>query len=241
MQKEINGELLNIPRHVAIILDGNGRWAKKRNLPRNMGHTEGAKVVEQICEDAYNLGIEYLTVYAFSTENWRRPEDEVKALMLLLRTYLKSWEKKAKKEKLKIRVIGDKTGLDSDIVSSIERLETLSRDYDGLNFTIAINYGGRDELVRAFKKIGLDLASGNLEACDITEQMISEHLDTKELPDPDLMIRTSGEQRLSNYMLWQLGYAEFYFTDVLWPDFTKEDLIEAIRYYNGRERRYGGV
>ena len=241
MQKEIHGELLNIPRHVAIILDGNGRWAKKRNLPRNMGHKEGARVVEQICEDAYNLGIEYLTVYAFSTENWKRPEEEVSGLMRLLRTYLKSWEKKAKKEKLKIRVIGDKTGLDADIVESINRLEALSKDYDGLNFTIAINYGGRDELVRAFKQIGLDLASGNLEACDINEQMISDHLDTRDLPDPDLLIRTSGEQRLSNYMLWQLGYAEFYFTDVLWPDFTKEDLIKAIQYYNGRERRYGGV
>ncbi len=241
MQKEIDGELMNVPRHVAIILDGNGRWAKKRNLPRNAGHTEGAKVVEQICEDAYNLGIEYLTVYAFSTENWKRPQEEVGALMKLLRAYLKSWEKKAKKEKLKIRVIGDKSGLDSDIVASINRLETLSRDYDGLNFTIAINYGGRDELVRAFKKIGMDLASGSLEACDINEQMISDHLDTKGLPDPDLLIRTSGEQRLSNYMLWQLGYAEFYFTDVLWPDFTKKDLIEAIRYYNGRERRFGGV
>ncbi len=241
MQKEIEGELLNIPRHVAIILDGNGRWAKKRNLPRNMGHTEGAKVVEQICEDAYDLGIEYLTVYAFSTENWKRPDDEVAALMKLLRMYLKSWEKKAKKEKLKIRVIGDMSGLDEDITSSIHRLEELSKNYDGLNFTIAINYGGRDELVRAFREIGLDLASGSLDACDIDEQLISQHLDTRQLPDPDLMIRTSGEQRLSNYMLWQLGYSELYFTDVLWPDFTKQDLIDAVRYYNSRDRRYGGV
>ncbi len=241
MQKEIHGELFNIPRHVAIILDGNGRWAKKRGLPRNMGHKEGAKVVEQICEDAYNLGIEYLTVYAFSTENWKRPEEEVNGLMYLLRSYLKSWEKKAKKEKLKIRVIGDKSGLDPDIVESINRLEVMSKDYDGLNFTIAINYGGRDELVRAAKKIGMELTSGNIGIDDIDEKMISDHLDTKDLPDPDLLIRTSGEQRLSNYMLWQLGYAEFYFTDVLWPDFTKEDMIKAIAYYNGRERRYGGV
>ncbi|MBR6222557.1 MAG: isoprenyl transferase [Lachnospiraceae bacterium] len=233
--------MLEVPRHVAIILDGNGRWAKKRGLPRNMGHKEGAKVVEQICEDAYDLGIEYLTVYAFSTENWKRPAEEVTGLMTLLRAYLKSWEKKAKKEKLKIKVIGDKTGLDPDIVESINRLEELSKDYDGLHFNIAINYGGRDEIVRAVKKIGLDLASGSMDVCDITEDTISSHLDTKDMPDPELMIRTSGEMRLSNYLLWQLGYAEFYFTDVLWPDFTKKDLIDAIRYYNGVDRRFGGV
>ncbi len=241
MEREINGKMLKVPRHVAIILDGNGRWAKKKMLPRNYGHIEGAKVVEQICEDAYDLGIEYLTVYAFSTENWKRPAEEVGALMGLLRKYLKSWETKAKKEKLKIRVIGDKTGLDSDIVESINKLEELSKDYDGLNLTIAINYGGRDEIVRAVKKLGVDLASGNLEACDITEDMITRNLDTKDLPDPELMIRTSGEQRLSNYLLWQLGYAEFYFTDVLWPDFTKDDLMKAIEYYNGVDRRFGGL
>lgn len=241
MKREIEGEMLEVPRHVAIILDGNGRWAKKRGLPRNMGHKEGAKVVEQICEDAYDLGIEYLTVYAFSTENWKRPAEEVTGLMTLLRAYLKSWEKKAKKEKLKIKVIGDKTGLDPDIVESINRLEELSKDYDGLHFNIAINYGGRDEIVRAVKKIGLDLASGSMDVCDITEDTISSHLDTKDMPDPELMIRTSGEMRLSNYLLWQLGYAEFYFTDVLWPDFTKKDLIDAIRYYNGVDRRFGGV
>ncbi len=241
MKREIEGEMLEVPRHVAIILDGNGRWAKKRGLPRNMGHKEGAKVVEQICEDAYDLGIEYLTVYAFSTENWKRPAEEVTGLMTLLRAYLKSWEKKAKKEKLKIKVIGDKTGLDPDIVESINRLEELSKDYDGLHFNIAINYGGRDEIVRAVKKIGLDVASGSMDVCDITEDTISSHLDTKDMPDPELMIRTSGEMRLSNYLLWQLGYAEFYFTDVLWPDFTKKDLIDAIRYYNGVDRRFGGV
>ncbi len=241
MEREINGKMLKVPRHVAIILDGNGRWAKKRNMPRTFGHKEGAKVVEQICEDAYDLGIEYLTVYAFSTENWKRPAEEVGMLMNLLRSYLKSWETKAKKEKLKIRVIGDKSALDKDIVDSIEKLENMSKDYDGLNFTIAINYGGRDEIVRAVKKIGLDLASGNLEACDINEDMISKNLDTKDLPDPELMIRTSGEQRLSNYLLWQLGYAEFYFTDVLWPDFTKDELVKAIEYYNGVDRRFGGL
>ena len=206
-----------------------------------MGHKEGAKVVEQICEDDYDLGIAYLTVYAFSTENWKRPAEEVTGLMTLLRAYLKSWEKKAKKEKLKIKVIGDKTGVDPDIVESINRLEELSKDYDGLHFNIAINYGGRDEIVRAVKKIGLDVASGSMDVCDITEDTISSHLDTKDMPDPELMIRTSGEMRLSNYLLWQLGYAEFYFTDVLWPDFTKKDLIDAIRYYNGVDRRFGGV
>lgn len=241
MEKIVDGETLNIPEHIAIILDGNGRWAKKRNMPRNYGHTQGAKTVEQICEDAYNLGIQYLTVYAFSTENWKRPKDEVDALMKLLRNYLKTCEKTAKKNHLRVRVIGDLTKLDDDIVASIKKLEEQSKEYDGLNFTIAINYGSRDEIVRGVKKLGLLCASGNLDPCDITEEMISDSLDTKGMPDPDLLIRTSGEQRLSNYLLWQLGYAEFYFTDVLWPDFKRKDLIEAIRYYNGRERRYGGV
>ena len=175
-------ENLNIPQHVAIILDGNGRWAKKRHLPRNMGHRQGSKVVEQIIEDAHDLGIKYLTVYAFSTENWKRPQDEVNALMKLLRDYLKTCIKRANKNNMKVRVIGE-----------------------------------------------------------ITEEVFNGYLDTKELPDPDLMIRTSGEERLSNFMLWQLAYTEFYFTDVLWPDFNKKELIKAIEYYNGRDRRFGGI
>ena len=213
-------ENLNIPQHVAIILDGNGRWAKKRHLPRNMGHRQGSKVVEKIIEDAHDLGIKYLTVYAFSTENWKRPQDEVNALMKLLRDYLKTCIKRANKNNMKVRVIGDITGLSEDLQEKIVELEKASKDNTGINFTIS---------------------SGNLSKDEITEEVFNGYLDTKELPDPDLMIRTSGEERLSNFMLWQLAYTEFYFTDVLWPDFNKKELIKAIEYYNGRDRRFGGI
>lgn len=226
-----------IPQHVAIILDGNGRWAKSKGMPRNYGHAQGAKNVERICEDAYHMGIKYLTVYAFSTENWRRSKDEVDALMKLLRSYMKTCVKTAKKNHMKVRVIGDKTGLAQDIQESIANLERESRDQDGLNFTIAINYGSRDEICRAVKKI----AEEGLRPDQITEDVISEHLDTAGIPDPDLLIRTSGELRLSNYLMWQLAYTEFYFTDVPWPDFSREELERAIEKYNQRERRYGGV
>ena len=218
---------MKIPQHVAIILDGNGRWAKAKGMPRNYGHVQGAKNVERICEDAYHMGIKYLTVYAFSTENWRRSRDEVDALMTLLRNYMKTCVKTAKKNHMRVRVIGDKTGLAKDIQDSIANLERESRNQDGLNFTIAINYGSRDEICRAVKKIA--------------EEVISAHLDTAGIPDPDLLIRTSGEQRLSNYLMWQLAYTEFYFTDLPWPDFSKEELSKAIEKYNQRERRYGGV
>lgn len=230
-----------IPQHVAIILDGNGRWAKKRFLPRNVGHAQGAKTVEEMCEVAYNLGIKYLTVYAFSTENWKRPQDEVDALMKLLKNYLKDCIKTAKKNHIKVRIIGDRTALSSVIVERIDELEKATVNNDGLNFTIALNYGGRDELRRSIISIAKDVRSGKVKPEDITEEVINSKLDTCGLPDPDLMIRTSGEQRLSNYMLWQLAYSEFYFTDVLLPDFNKGDLIDAIRYYNGRDRRFGGV
>ena len=241
MEKEINGQLLQVPRHVAIILDGNGRWAKKHFMPRNMGHSQGAKVVEQICEDAWDLGIKYLTVYAFSTENWKRPEKEVKALMRLLRKYLKDSIARTTKNNMKVRVIGERSKLDKDILEAIEELERVSSVNTGLNFTIALNYGSRDEMIRAAKRLAEDCAAGSLEPDQITEALFSSYLDTGELPDPDLMIRTSGEQRLSNWMLWQLAYAEFYFTDVLWPDFNKKELAKAIEYYNTRERRFGGV
>lgn len=193
--------------------------------------------MERICEDAYHMGIKYLTVYAFSTENWRRSKEEVDALMSLLRSYMKTCVKTAKKNHMRVRVIGDKTGLAPDIQSSIADLERESREQDGLNFTIAINYGSRDEIRRAVQKI----AAEGIRPEDITEEVISEHLDTAGIPDPDLLIRTSGEQRLSNYLLWQLAYAEFYFADVHWPDFTKEELAKAIDAYNRRDRRYGGV
>ena len=241
MEKEIHGRLLQIPEHVAVILDGNGRWAKKHFMPRNVGHSQGAKVVEQICEDAWDLGIKYLTVYAFSTENWSRPEKEVTALMRLLRRYLRDCIERTSRNNMRVRIIGEKSRLDADIVSAVEELEEVSSVNTGLNFTIALNYGSRDEIVRAVRGLAEDAAQGRLDPALISEEMISSRLDTRDLPDPDLLIRTSGEQRLSNWLLWQLAYTEFYFTDVLWPDFNKEELIRAIEYYNTRERRFGGV
>ncbi len=232
---------MNVPKHIAIILDGNGRWAKKKGMPRNYGHAQGSKNVERICEDAYRLGVKYLTVYAFSTENWKRPQDEVDALMNLLRNYMKTCLKTAEKNRMRVRVLGDKTALDEDIKSRIEELEEATKDNDGLNFQIALNYGSRDEMVRAMKRMCMDYKMGTVEPEQISEALFESYLDTHDIPDPDLMIRTSGEQRLSNYLLWQLAYSEFYFTDVLWPDFTKEELIKAIEYYNGRDRRFGGV
>jgi len=232
---------MNVPKHIAIILDGNGRWAKKKGMPRNYGHAQGSKNVERICEDAYRLGVKYLTVYAFSTENWKRPQDEVDALMNLLRNYMKTCLKTAEKNRMRVRVLGDKTALDEDIKGRIEELEEATKDNDGLNFQIALNYGSRDEMVRAMKRMCMDCKMGTVEPEQISEALFESYLDTHDIPDPDLMIRTSGEQRLSNYLLWQLAYSEFYFTDVLWPDFTKEELIKAIEYYNGRDRRFGGV
>lgn len=234
-------EHLNIPQHVAIILDGNGRWAKKKHLPRNMGHRQGSKVVENIIEDAHNMGIKYLTVYAFSTENWKRPKDEVDALMKLLRDYLKTCIKRANKNNMKVRVIGDVTGLSEDLQQKIAELEEASKNNTGINFTIALNYGSRDEMIRSMKQMADDLSEGKISKEDITEENFKRYLDTRELPDPDLLIRTSGEERLSNFLLWQLAYTEFYFTDVLWPDFNKKELKKAIEYYNGRDRRFGGI
>lgn len=239
--KQIKEENLNVPKHVAIIMDGNGRWAKKRNMPRKYGHVQGAKTVEQIIEDGYNMGIEYITIYAFSTENWKRSEDEVSALMKLLQNYLIDCIERSTRNNMRVRVIGDKSGLSASIVKKINELEEITKDATGLKFTIAINYGGRDEIRRAVRTIAEKAVEHQLQLDDITEELINDHLDTAGLPEPDLLIRTSGEKRLSNYLPWQLAYTEFYFTDVLWPDFTKEDLLTAIRYYNGRERRFGGV
>lgn len=232
---------MNIPQHVAIILDGNGRWAKSKGMPRNYGHMEGAKNVERICEEAWRMGIKYLTVYAFSTENWKRPQDEVDALMKLLRSYMKTCLKTAEKNDMRVRVIGDKTGLDQDIRQRIEELEMASADNGGLNFQIAINYGSRDEIVRSVRKIMEDTKAGKIEASRMNEELFDSYLDTAGIPNPDLLIRTSGEQRLSNFLMWQLAYTEFYFTDVPWPAFTKEDLKKAIEKYNDRDRRFGGV
>lgn len=232
---------MNVPQHIAIILDGNGRWAKAKGMPRNYGHAQGSKNVERICEEAWRMGIKYLTVYAFSTENWNRPQSEVDALMTLLRNYMKTCLKTAEKNDMKIRVIGDMTPLDDDIKKRIHELVESSKNNNGLNFTIALNYGSRDEIVRAAKNLARDCANGKVNAEEIDEAVFTSYLDTCELPDPDLLIRTSGEQRLSNYLLWQLAYSEFYFTDVPWPDFTKEELIRAIEQYNSRDRRYGKI
>lgn len=232
---------MKIPTHVAIILDGNGRWAKAKGLPRKAGHVQGAKNVEVICEAAYKMGIQYLTVYAFSTENWNRPQDEVDALMQLLRNYMKTCLKTAEKNNMCVRVIGDKTRLDDDIRTRIAELEEATRNNTGLHFQIALNYGSRDEITRAVQKIAEKVQTGELKAQDITESTISEQLDTAGIPDPDLMIRTSGEQRISNYLLWQLAYSEFYFTSVPWPDFDKAELEKAIEAYQNRDRRYGLV
>ena len=232
---------LKMPRHVAIILDGNGRWAKAKGMPRNYGHVQGAKTVEVICEEAYKMGIQYLTVYAFSTENWNRPKDEVDALMKLLRNYMATCLKTAEKNRMCVRVLGDKSRLDEDIRTRIAELEEATKDNDGLHFQIAINYGGRDEIVRAARKMAQKLQNGELQIADIDDKCLDSFLDTAGLPDPDLLIRTCNEQRISNFLLWQLAYTEFYFTPVAWPDFTKEELLKAVEAYNHRDRRYGGL
>lgn len=231
----------SVPNHVAIILDGNGRWAKAKGMPRNYGHVQGAKAVEVICEEAYKMGIQYLTVYAFSTENWNRPKDEVDALMKLLRNYLKTCLKTAEKNRMCVRILGDKTGLDADIRARIEELENATKNNDGLHFQIALNYGGRDEIVRAVKKIAADMAQGRIKDEDITEGLVGDMLDTHGLPEPDLLIRTCNEQRISNFLLWQLAYTELYFTPVAWPDFSKEELVKAVEAYNKRDRKFGLV
>ena len=232
---------MNVPQHVAIILDGNGRWAKSKGMPRNYGHAQGSKNVERICEEAWRMGIKYLTVYAFSTENWNRPKDEVDALMKLLRNYMKTCLTTAAKNDMRVRVLGDISRLDDDIRERILELEDATKDNGGLNFQIAINYGSRDEIIRAIRTLARDCVDGKVEVDEINEELFEGYLDTRGIPDPDLMIRTSGEQRLSNYLLWQLAYTEFYFADVHWPDFSKEELIKAIEVYNRRDRRVGGV
>ena len=232
---------MSTPEHIAIILDGNGRWAKSKGMPRNYGHTVGAKNVENICKAANDLGVKYLTLYAFSTENWNRPESEVAALMKLLESYLKNCIKTANKNNMRVRVIGEISRLSENFQEKIRNLEEVSSVNTGLNLTIAINYGSRDEMIRAVKHMIADHDAGKLSADDIDADTFSSYLDTKELPDPDLLIRTSGEQRLSNYLLWQLAYSEFYFTDVPWPDFGKEELEKAVEAYNKRDRRFGGL
>lgn len=230
-----------IPQHIAIILDGNGRWAKAKGMPRNYGHTAGARNVETVCQAAHDLGVKYVTMYAFSTENWNRPEGEVEALMKLLESYLKNCIKTADKNNMRVRVIGDTTRLSERFQERIRELEAASAKNDGLNLQIAINYGSRDEMTRAMRRMREDVAEGKRKPEEITESVFEEYLDTAGIPDPDLLIRTSGELRLSNFLLWQLAYSEFYFTDVPWPDFHKEELERAIEAYNKRDRRFGGL
>ncbi|CCY53241.1 isoprenyl transferase [Coprococcus sp. CAG:782] len=241
MEKTINGEVLNIPEHVAVIMDGNGRWAKKRLMPRTYGHSVGAKAIEAACENCDEIGIKYLTVYAFSTENWKRSVEEVSTIMNIFRKYLVDSIERSNRNNMRVRIIGKREGLPEDIVKKIEDLEKATAGNTGLQFTVAINYGGRDELVRAAKNIAKDYKDGIITEADITEDLMSRYLDTREITDPDLLIRTSGELRTSNFLPWQIAYSEFYFTDCMWPDFDMNELVKAVRYYTGRDRRYGGV
>lgn len=239
-REAISIEPSRLPKHIAIIMDGNGRWAEKRSLPRKAGHKAGAQALERVIDESQRLGLEHLTVYAFSTENWKRSEEEVTAIMDLLRQYLKNSFQRFLKDDVKMQVIGDVSRLDEDIQEQIQVIEEKSKEKDGLTVHIALNYGARDELRRGVQKIAKKVARGQLLPQDITEETIEASLDTAGVPDPELVIRTSGEERISNFLLWQIAYSELYFTDVLWPDFGKNDLKEAIYYYQNRERRFGG-
>ncbi len=230
---------LKVPAHVSIIMDGNGRWAKKQGKPRTFGHRKGAEVVMDICRDADDLGIKYLTIYAFSTENWQRAESEVRALMALFKTYLKICHREALEHHMCVRVIGDTSVLSEELRDLIRILEDDTRDFDGLHLQIAINYGSRDEMLRAMRKLLRAHADGRIKEEDLDEFLFASCLDTAGIPDPDLMIRTSGEERLSNYLMWQHAYSEFYFTDTLWPDFNRDELVKALEVYTQRNRRYG--
>lgn len=234
------GEKLVIPEHVAVIMDGNGRWAKKRGVPRAMGHKAGCETLEKMVRVASDMGIQYFTVYGFSTENWKRSAEEVGALMQLMRYYLVRLLKIASQNNVKVEMLGERSRFDKDIIKGIDNLVEGTKDNTGMRFIIAINYGGRDEIVRAARKLVEEYRDNGRDVSEIDEAVFNSHLDTHGLPDPDLLIRTSGEMRLSNYLLWQLAYTELYVTDCLWPDFNKEELEKAVVAYNGRERRFGG-
>ena len=234
-------DLERLPRHVAIIMDGNGRWAKRRGLPRKAGHAAGAETFRTIATFARELGLEYLTVYAFSTENWKRPADEVASIMKLLEKYLLEAIDTMAKDKVKMAFFGDLSPLAPHLQALCRETEKISRGYDGCQVNICLNYGGRDELVRAARAFAMDCVEGRADPGHLTEKAFGSYLYSAGVPDPDLVIRPSGEKRLSNFLLWQLAYAEIYVTDVLWPDFTKEDLLRALADYQGRSRRFGGV
>lgn len=236
--EEIQPEQL--PRHVAIILDGNGRWAKQNGKVRSQGHLAGANNVETITNALMDMGVSYLTVYAFSTENWKRTEDEVSYLMRLLKRYLIQNKKEAIRKKVRIRVLGDMSRLSEDLQKLIQEIEEETKDFTNFNLSFAINYGGRDEILRAARRLARDAADGNLEPETLDEMTFAGYLDTAGMPDPDFMIRTSGEERISNFLLWQLAYSELYFTPVYWPDFSVEELKKALISYAGRQRRFGG-
>lgn len=237
----VNKENMVIPEHVAIILDGNGRWAKKRGLPRSMGHKEGCKTLENIVEQAVRMGIRYLTVYGFSTENWKRSSEEVGALMQLFRYYMVRFLKIANENNVRAKMIGERSRFAPDIIEGINRMERETKDNTGMTFVFAVNYGGRDEIVRGIRRLVTDVQESGMKPEEITEELFASYLDTAGMPDPDLLIRTSGEIRLSNYLLWQCAYTEIYVTDCLWPDFNREELEKAIAAYNKRERRFGGA
>ena len=229
----------NIPKHIALILDGNRRWAKAHKLPIKLGHKKGAETLEKIVKYANKIGIEYVTAYAFSTENWKRSEEEVSALMALLRYYLDDYSERADMENIKVTIIGEKEGLNSKLQASINRVMKKTENNTGVNFIICLNYGGRLEITRAVQKIAQEVQDGKIDISEINEDTISNHLYTANIPDPDLMIRTSGELRTSNFLPWQLVYSEFLFVDKYWPDFNEADLDEAIKVYQKRNRKFG--
>ena len=231
----------HLPRHVAIIMDGNGRWAKKRGLPRTAGHAAGAENFRTIATYCKDIGLEYLTVYAFSTENWKRPAEEVSAIMGLLKKYLLEAISRMERDRVKMRFFGDISPLDPELQALCRRTEEISTHYEGCQVNICLNYGGRDEVLRAVKAFAEECVRGDKKPGDLTEEAFGSYLFSAGVPDPDLVIRPSGEIRISNFLLWQSAYAEFYFTDVLWPDFTKEELNKALEAYQGRSRRFGGV
>lgn len=232
-------EQKNLPKHIAIIMDGNRRWARNKGLPVALGHKEGAKTLEKIVRYAKNIGIKYITVYAFSTENWKRSEEEVSTLMNLMMNYLESYSKRADSENIKVQILGNRQGLSDKMNDLIEKCMERTKDNTGITFNIALNYGGRDEILGAVKNIAEKIQNNEMKIEDITEQTISDNLYTKGQPDPDLLIRTSGEIRLSNFLPWQLVYSEFVFVDRNWPDFSEKDLDEAIEEYQKRNRKFG--
>lgn len=239
-EKKINQPGDNVPRHIAIILDGNGRWARRRGLPRTAGHAAGSENFRKIATYCKNIGVEYLTVYAFSTENWKRPEDEVKTIMRLLRRYLNEAIDTMERDKIRMKIFGDVAGLPQELQELVQKTDEISKRYEGFQANICLNYGGRDEIVHAARRYAADLAAGKVQG-ELSEEQFGGYLYSAGIPDPDLLIRPGGEQRISNFLLWQCAYAEFYFSDVLWPDFGTDELDKAIEAFRRRDRRYGNV